>query len=78
MCPGEEYKLLARRMTTWIPYSGLVLTVCTDTIEENVSKRLELIHNCREAVLLNRTSERLCCLQFRQEFLEPFSFMCFK
>ena len=35
-------------MTTWIPYSGLVLTVCGDAIEENVYKRLELIHNSRE------------------------------
>ena len=48
MCPGEENKLFPCRMTTWFPYSGLVLTVCRDAIEENVSKRLELIHNSSE------------------------------
>jgi hypothetical protein len=56
-----------------------VLTVCGDAIEENVSKRLELIHNSREQFCwTERASERLCCLQYRQKFLELFPFICFK
>ena len=44
MCPGGA----AFRMTTQIPHSGFVLTASRDAIEENVSKRLGLIHNSRE------------------------------